>query len=53
MKSQAGHSESDVKKPGLKKNHPHRPKPKKKKGNNTKPSFDSPLAEALKKSGLK
>jgi len=53
MKLQAGHSESDVKKPGLKKNHPHRPKPKKIKGNNTKPSFDSPLAEALKKSGLK
>ena len=53
MKSQAGRSKSDVKKPGLKKNHPHRPKPKKKKAKNTKPSFDSPLAEALKKSGLK
>jgi len=53
MKLQAGRSKSDVKKPALKKNHRHRPKPKKKKGNNTKPSFDSPLAEALKKSGLK
>ena len=52
MKSQAGHSESGVKKPALKKNHRHGPTPKKKR-NNTKPSFDSPLAEALKKSGLK
>ena len=52
MKSQAGHSESGVKKPALKKNHRHVPTPKKKR-NNTKPSFDSPLAEALKKSGLK
>jgi uncharacterized protein len=53
MKSKADHSESDVKKPALKKNHRPRPKPAKKKGNYTKPSFDSPLAEALKKSGLK
>jgi len=53
MKSNADHSESDVKKPGLKKNRSHRPKPKKKKTNHTKPSFDGPLAEALKKSGLK
>ncbi len=52
MKSQADHSESGVKKPALKKNHRHVPTPKKKR-NNTKPSFDSPLAEALKKSGLK
>lgn len=52
MKSQADHSASGVKKPALKKNHRHGPKPKKKR-NNTKPSFDSPLAEALKKSGLK
>jgi protein Tex len=53
MKSQADHSKSDVKKPAVKRNHRHRPKPKKKKGPYTKPSFDSPLAEALKKSGLK
>ncbi len=53
MKSNADHLKSDMKNPGLKKNRSHRPKPKKKKTNHTKPSFDSPLAEALKKSGLK
>jgi len=53
MKSQADPSKSGVKKPALKKNHRHEPKPKKNKTNHTKPSFESPLAEALKKSGLK
>jgi uncharacterized protein len=53
MKSQADPSESHGKKPALKKNRTRGPKPKKKKGPQTKPSLDSPLAEALKKIGLK
>jgi len=51
MKSSAGHSDPDVKTSGVKKNLHRGPKPKKKK--NPKPSFNSPMAEALIKSGLK
>lgn len=51
MKSSTGHTDPDVKTSGAKKNLHRGPQPKKKK--NPKPSFNSPMAEALIKSGLK
>lgn len=53
MKSRADRSNADIKKKGLKKDNSRKMKPKKKREKNTKPSFKSPLAEALIKSGLK
>ncbi|MBW2575959.1 MAG: RNA-binding transcriptional accessory protein [Deltaproteobacteria bacterium] len=51
MKSSAGHPDPNGKTSKVKKNLHRGPKPKKKK--NQKPSFNSPMAEALIKSGLK
>ena len=51
MKSSTGHTDPNVKTSGAKKNLHRGPQPKKKK--NSKPSFNSPMAEALIKSGLK
>jgi len=51
MKSSAGNLDPDVKASEVKKNLHRGPKSKKKK--NPKPSFNSPMAEALIKSGLK
>jgi len=51
MKSSAGHPDPNGKTSKVKKNLHRSPKPKKKK--NQKPSFNSPMAEALIKSGLK
>jgi ribosomal protein S1 len=51
MKSSAGHSDPDVKTSSVKKNLHRGPKPKKKE--NPRQSFDSTMAEALNKSGLK
>jgi len=51
MKSSAGHADPDVKTSGKKKNLHHGPKPKKKK--KPQPSLNSPMADALIKSGLK
>jgi protein Tex len=57
MKSDADHSGTDAKKPGLKKAQTHTKKPKQnkntKKANNKNTSFNNPLAEALIKSGFK
>ncbi len=51
MKSSAAHSDPAVKTSGVKKNLHRPPQPKKKK--DPQPSFKSPMAEALIKSGLK